>query len=234
MEKQFKPVPDVKELKYHGTKDKPDIKIFVSHRIDQDSEIIDNPLYIPVRCGAVYDERANAEMLGDDVGENKKCKYYEDLTVEYWAWKNEKCDYFGFCTSQKYLSFDQTKERNSKRNRDQEGKGLLVASSVSDAQKRFGLDRTALDDLLNRNDVIAIYPHNITEDGAANVNSCLLQDIYHFDSEIITSVLKIIQYKFPQYLPFANQYFMSQEIEAIFSISIVSSSSVYWKNWKSV
>lgn len=31
----------------------PDIKIFVSHRIDQDSITIDNPLYIPVRCGAV-------------------------------------------------------------------------------------------------------------------------------------------------------------------------------------
>lgn len=87
MEKQFKPVPDVKELKYHGTKDKPDIKIFVSHRIDQDSEIIDNSLYIPVRCGAVYDERENVDMLGDDTGENisdKRMSYCE-LIMQYWA-----------------------------------------------------------------------------------------------------------------------------------------------------
>ena len=54
MEKVWKPVPDVEELKYHGTPEKPDIKIFVSHRIDLDSETIDNPLYIPVRCAEPY------------------------------------------------------------------------------------------------------------------------------------------------------------------------------------
>lgn len=107
MEKQFKPVPDVKELKYHGTKDKPDIKIFVSHRIDQDSEIIDNSLYIPVRCGAVYDERENVDMLGDDTGDNisKKRGSFCEYTVMYWAWKNIKADYYGLCHYRRYLSF---------------------------------------------------------------------------------------------------------------------------------
>lgn len=42
---------------------KPVIKIFVSHRIDQVSETIDNPLYVNVRCGAVYDKR-NPEEYG--------------------------------------------------------------------------------------------------------------------------------------------------------------------------
>lgn len=32
MEKVFKPVPDVEALRYKGTPDKPDIKIFVFHR----------------------------------------------------------------------------------------------------------------------------------------------------------------------------------------------------------
>ena len=45
---------------------KPDIKIFVSHRIDQDSETIDNPLFVNVRCGAVYDTRENVSMLGEE------------------------------------------------------------------------------------------------------------------------------------------------------------------------
>lgn len=36
---------------------KQNIKIFVSHRIDINSEIINNPLYINVRCGAVFDNR---------------------------------------------------------------------------------------------------------------------------------------------------------------------------------
>ena len=107
MKKQFKPVPDVEELKYHGTKDKPDIKIFVSHRIDLDSEIIENPLYIPVRCGAVYDERKNVDMLGDDTGDSisEKRMSFCELTVQYWAWKNVRADYYGLCHYRRYLSF---------------------------------------------------------------------------------------------------------------------------------
>lgn len=52
---------------------KPVIKIFVSHRTDQVSETIDNPMYVNVRCGAVYDKRNPEEyehMLGDDTGDN--------------------------------------------------------------------------------------------------------------------------------------------------------------------
>lgn len=107
MEKVWKPVPDVEELKYHGTPEKPDIKIFVSHRIDLDSETIDNPLYIPVRCGSVYDERENVTMLGDDTGDNisEKRNNFCEFTVLYWAWKNIKADYYGLCHYRRYLSF---------------------------------------------------------------------------------------------------------------------------------
>ena len=70
-----------------GNETKPVIKIFVSHRTDQVSEIIDNPLYVNVRCGAVYDKRNPEEygyILGDDTGDNiseKKYKYSE-MTVQ--------------------------------------------------------------------------------------------------------------------------------------------------------
>ena len=46
------------------------ICIFVSHRIDIESELVDNPLYIPVRCGAVFDDKNPMKILGDDTGEN--------------------------------------------------------------------------------------------------------------------------------------------------------------------
>lgn len=107
MMKERKPVPDVECLKYHGTPEKPDIKIFVSHRIDQVSETIDNPLYIPVRCGAVFDERQDVTMLGDDTGDNisEKRESFCELTVQYWAWKNVKADYYGLCHYRRYLSF---------------------------------------------------------------------------------------------------------------------------------
>lgn len=107
MEKQFKPVPDIDLLKYHGTPEKPDIKIFVSHRIDLESETIDNPLYIPVRCGAVYDDRDNVTVLGDDTGDNisNLRPFLSEYTVMYWAWKNIKADYYGLCHYRRFLSF---------------------------------------------------------------------------------------------------------------------------------
>ncbi len=87
---------------------KPVIKIFVSHRIDQVSETIDNPLYVNVRCGAVYDNRnpeAYGHIPGDNTGDNiseKKYKYSE-LTVQYWAWKNQEADYYGLCHYRRYF-----------------------------------------------------------------------------------------------------------------------------------
>ena len=110
-ERQYRPLPDVECLKYHGMPDKPDIKIFVSHRIDLDSETIDNPLYIPVRCGAVYDEREGVTMLGDDTGDNisEKRESFCELTVQYWAWKNVNADYYGLCHYRRYLGFSEEK-----------------------------------------------------------------------------------------------------------------------------
>lgn len=107
MNSQIKKIPDVDCLKYKGTTDNPDIKIFVSNRIDLDSVQIDNPLYIPVRCGAVFDNRENVKMLGDDTGDNisNKKDYYSELTVMYWAWKNIHADYYGLCHYRRYLSF---------------------------------------------------------------------------------------------------------------------------------
>lgn len=114
MEKQSKRVPDVECLKYHGTAEKPDIKIFVSHRIDLDSETIDNPLYIPVRCGAVFDEREDVSMLGDDTGDNisEKRNSFCELTVQYWAWKNIEADYYGLYHYRRFLSFSEKYKDN--------------------------------------------------------------------------------------------------------------------------
>jgi len=83
------------------------IKIFVSHRIDLDSQTIDNPLFVPIRCGAVYDEREGITMLGDDTGDNisEKRTSFCELTVLYWAWKNCDADYIGLSHYRRFLSF---------------------------------------------------------------------------------------------------------------------------------
>lgn len=107
MEKTLKPVPDVKALHYHSTAEKPNIKIFVSHRIDMDSACVKNPLYYHMRCGAALDNRQGVSIAGDNTGENisLKKKSYCEFTVQYWAWKNYDADYYGLCHYRRYLSF---------------------------------------------------------------------------------------------------------------------------------
>lgn len=85
----------------------PDIKIFVSHRIDMNSELIPNPLYVPVRCGAVFDKENPMGIMGDDTGDNisDRRMSFSEFTVQYWAWKNVQTDYYGLCHYRRYLSF---------------------------------------------------------------------------------------------------------------------------------
>lgn len=86
---------------------KKEIAIFVSHRIDLDSKIIDNPIYHPVRCGAAFDLREECFTRGDNIGDNishLRIPFCE-FTVQYWAWKNYDADYYGLCHYRRYLSF---------------------------------------------------------------------------------------------------------------------------------
>ena len=88
------------------------IAIFVSHRIDLKSMVVDNPLYVPVRCGAALDENDKGNAIrGDNTGDNiseKRISFCE-YTVQYWAWKNYDADYYGLCHYRRYLLNEQEK-----------------------------------------------------------------------------------------------------------------------------
>ena len=84
-----------------------EIKIFVSHRLDKDSFCIKNDLFQNVKCGSYYADSIPAEYVRDDVGENISHKRfsYNELTVQYFAWKNYNLDYYGLCHYRRFLSF---------------------------------------------------------------------------------------------------------------------------------
>jgi len=202
MEKQYKPVPDVECLKYHGTPDKPDIKIFVSHRIDQDSETIDNPLYIPVRCGAVFDEREGVTMLGDDTGDNisEKRMSFCELTVQYWAWKNVKADYYGLCHYRRYLSFteEEFEEWNEQRFYFEEN------LSTGSKKKHLLLNPQIMRNEIKKFDVTTSVTYETSN--VPIVSRChTVRELFASHPELLTSnealdrASQIIKDKFPQY-----------------------------------
>lgn len=90
----------------------------MSHRIDINSMLVNSPIYYPVRCGAASDRKGLLDIAGDDTGNNisDKRMTFCEFTVQYWAWKNAECDYYGLCHYRRYLSFAKKRFRPDRYN----------------------------------------------------------------------------------------------------------------------
>ena len=74
-----------------------DIKIYVAHSPNSHMERIDAPFFYNVIAGSDLQEGTFPEdMTADNTGDNisRKNRKYCELTVQYWAWKNEQADYW--------------------------------------------------------------------------------------------------------------------------------------------
>lgn len=82
-----------------------DIILVATHKPDK---VYEDEVYKPIHVGRTiskYKEEMNG-MLGDDTGDNisEKNPMYCELTAQYWAWKNLKCDNIGLCHYRRYFS----------------------------------------------------------------------------------------------------------------------------------
>lgn len=191
------------------SKKSPDIKIFVSHRIDQDSETIDNPLYIPVRCGAVFDQREGVTMLGDDTGDNisEKRMSFCELTVMYWAWKNMDADYYGFCHYRRYISFSDSSFMTADNH-----SGLLVEPYLSQSilNKYCLNNEKKMRSVIAQYDMITTPPEDVFFSGDGHHESVLdlcKFRIRDFDMDGVNKLIEIIKSKYPQYAEVTDEYF---------------------------
>lgn len=128
-----------------------DVKIFVSHRIDINSELIDNPLYIPMRCGAVFDKENFMDIAGDDTGDNisERRMSFCEFTVQYWAWKNADADYYGLCHYRRYLSFADKNFKTDEYNM------IHEASLTPMGKKKYGLmNPNTMKSLIEKYDIV--------------------------------------------------------------------------------
>lgn len=96
----------IKNGRKGAQQDLPDLKIFVSFH-SENNVVIDNPVYIPILSGAVFNATDATTMLRDDTGDNisAKNKSFCELTAQYWAWKNIVADYYGLCHYRRYIDF---------------------------------------------------------------------------------------------------------------------------------
>lgn len=188
------------------------VKIFVSHRIDLDAELIDNPIYVPVRCGAVYDQRKGVTMQGDDTGDSisQKRMSFCEFTVQYWAWKNAQADYMGLCHYRRYLSF--AEHHSSKVNAHNMVEVPMLTECV---KRRFGLlDAARMVREIAQVDAVVPEPAPVeripTYTGAQAHTVRQLWEAHagiFVDRHCVDTLLKLIERMKPEYVQSARRYF---------------------------
>ena len=186
------------------------IKIYVSHRIDIDSELIDNPLYVPMRCGAVFDEENPMNIPGDDTGDNisRKRMTFCEFTVQYWAWKNAGCDYYGLCHYRRFLSFAEKRFRIN-------DMGMVHLPELTPGmKKKMGLlDSEKMDRVIRQYDIVtsqyADVRRMVTPKGRVETVREMwdAHDGVFFEKSTIDLMFELIEKLFPQYYESAKEYF---------------------------
>lgn len=186
-----------------------DIKIFVSCRIDTDSNLIHNPLYVPVRCGAVFDTSSSSKYLGDNSGDNisDRRNSFCEFTVQYWAWKNVKADYYGLCHYRRYLTFSKKEFRANAQEQVMEGMLDNHAIAKYDLlnEKRMRSIIEGCDAVVNEAAAVNHIPtplgfqHSVYNHWAAH-------DGMFFDKRVIPLLMETIHELKPQYYEDAVAY----------------------------
>lgn len=190
--------------------DKPDIKIFVSHRIDIDSELIDNPLYVPVRCGAVFDSENPMEIIGDDTGGNisELRMSFCEFTVQYWAWKNVEADYYGLCHYRRYLSFSEKQFKTDEYN-------MVYTPVLTPGEKRrFGLlDPMHMSAEIGQYDLVISEYAEVSKIPTPRGKMSTVREMWDaydgefFEKKVIDWMFQLIDKTSPAYSQSAREYF---------------------------
>lgn len=186
-----------------------DIKIFVSRRIDTPSVAVSNPLYVPVVCGSCYAKNINSQFTRDDKGDNisQKRNSFCEFTVQYWAWKNVKSDYYGLCHYRRYLTFSKKRFRANAQNQVMEG--MLDSHSIA---KYDLLNEKRMREIIEDSDAVVNeatdinhiptpqgFQHSVYDHWAAH-------DGMFFDKRVLPLFMDTIHEIEPQYYEAAVEY----------------------------
>ena len=188
------------------------IKLFVSHRIDIDSFVIKNDIIASVYCGAVYKkDKWNKNIIGDNTGDNisELRMNFNELTVQYWVWKNVEADYYGLCHYRRYFAL-----QNENDGHINEQNQIYLPFFTKRIIERYALDsEEKLKNLCKEYDLIIPKPADVKTIKAFGKQQNNVLELwqaytgYFFDKGGIELLLKTINKIKPQYYQCAVDYF---------------------------
>lgn len=184
----------------------PNIKLYVV--CHKPSYVPENPYLYPIQVGAALNSQRLDGMLHDDEGDNisDRNKSYCELTAQYWAWKNDDADYYGFFHYRRYFSFDPSLNRD-------DGWGNIAYERINDdVVKELKLQPEVMKALITKYDVISVkgrrYPR-LEENGKP-------MDVYHEYGKAefqhrkdLDIALKVLEEKYPDFKETAQEYMRS-------------------------
>lgn len=182
------------------------IKIYVS--CHKESYVPKNNLFYPIQVGTELAAKEFKGMLHDNTGDNisYKNKYYCELTAQYWAWKNDEADYYGFFHYRRYLSFNPI-------NLVEDGWGSIVYDTISNhALEELGIDEKCMKNLINQYDIITTKPRNLnvgSKNKKISIYEQYAKETKSHKKEDLDLVIKIIQEKYPEFNETVSKYLNS-------------------------
>ena len=179
-----------------------EIKIFVSHSPDRDSIRIKNPLFYHVIAGSVFQTKPKPEgLFWDNRGDHisYKNRAYCELTTQYWAWKNVKADYYGFCHYRRYFSF-------SPRNMRESDCGCLVYPYLNRyVQKLLCINRKKIEEKVRQYDFLIAKGISVYVLGAKNVYEHYKKAVGLKEEDLVL-FYRILRKRYPQLRSAAEAY----------------------------
>lgn len=183
-----------------------ELKIFIS--CHKPSFVPAADIFVPVQAGSELSSKQFAGMLHDNEGCNisDRNKTYCELTVQYWAWKNAKADYYGFFHYRRYLSF-QNAYPVDERGRIRENYPLPYEEipDIKDDMTRLGYTKEHILNVVEQYDVVSIIRER------SNFTAYEQYCQFHFQQDL-DRMLEILKDMYPQYVQSADKYMCSKEI----------------------
>lgn len=150
------------------------------------------PLCIPVQGGSAISNSVNG-AIRDDIGDSisEKNREYCELTVQYYAWKNECADFYGFCHYRRFFCFDDSVSLPY----------LVFGKTTSERLGKYLSSPQKIEQLCEDNDIII--PRS--EDMGISVSEHYNTSRFHHKEDLELFV-EIISERAPFLVPFVNDY----------------------------